>query len=980
MFEPNENPRVFHVPIGTDFSTQLVKGIQERMAGKPPEAMARLTVYVNTRRTERRIKSLFLDAGAALLPKIKLIDELARDPIASVKLPAPVSGLRRRLMLAQAVRQLLLLEKDLAPLSATFDLADNLAALLDEFQGENVPFESLDSLVDFDASGHWERARKFLAILAAETDAKNPTDAQARLRAMAEALLIHWIDEPTQDPVIIAGSTGSRGATLAFMKAVLSLPQGAVVIPGFDTCLSPSDWSDLTSGHIALDHPQAVLAKMLVSVGAEPADIESWSQDSLTFDKSRNELISLALCPAPVTNKWLEKGPSLQANLVKTTRNIALMEAQNQSEEALSIAICLRKAAEQDQRAVLITPDGDLSRRVTTILTRWGIDADASAGQPLHLTAVGIFLRLTAKLMLGDPSPQDLIALLKHPLSASANDNEVRGNHLLYTRELEKDHLRGNSPIVDFPKMQEWAAKKIPEMVLWVANLEATFKTAVPTGDHTLTDWLNWHRTFAERVNIGLSTTTDPSLWNNADGEEAMNSFASLETNADAGGKMDAATYQSLIRFVLQQAEVRDSRLSHPKIAIWGTLEARVQGADLVILGGLNEDTWPKLPKPDPWLNRAMRKQIGLPLPERRIGLSAHDFQQASAAPNIVFSRSVRDGEAPRVASRWISRLLNLINGLGDEGKASLDSMRDRGKVFIDLARTLDRPNLEIAPEPRPSPRPPVSARPKKLFATQITGLIRSPYDIYARYILGFKRLDPLRALPDARDRGIVFHKILEEFNKETNISSDNFLRISETVLNEELPWPSARALWLGRIKVMAQTIVTEEIERRKTDTIIAQEAEGSAFIELFNFTLAARADRIDRAPSGGLIIYDYKSGNPPSTKEVYAIEKQLPLEAMIALRGGFEGITTKHIEALRYIVLKGEGSSTEIPLEYKDQELLAKCWDELMMLIAQYEAEETGYTARDRPQKISFDSDYDHLSRYGEWTDSDVPDPKVVP
>ena len=58
----------------------------------------------------------------------------------------------------------------------------------------------------------------------------------------------------------------------------------------------------------------------------------------------------------------------------------------------------------------------------------------------------------------------------------------------------------------------------------------------------------------------------------------------------------------------------------HAQILIWGTLEARVQGADLLILAGLNEGSWPEAPKPDPWLNRALRHRAGLLLPERRIG------------------------------------------------------------------------------------------------------------------------------------------------------------------------------------------------------------------------------------------------------------------------------------------------------------------------------------------------------------------------
>src|SRR5690606_40649772 len=95
----------------------------------------------------------------------------------------------------------------------------------------------------------------------------------------------------------------------------------------------------------------------------------------------------------------------------------------------------------------------------------------------------------------------------------------------------------------------------------------------------------------------------------------------------------------------------------HPRLFIWGPLEARLQHADRIILGGLNEGTWPGDASIDPWLNRPMRAELAIEPPERRIGLAAHDFASGASAGGVVLTRALKVGGAPTVASRWLLRL-----------------------------------------------------------------------------------------------------------------------------------------------------------------------------------------------------------------------------------------------------------------------------------------------------------------------------------
>ena len=55
LFPPAEGPRVFALPPGADFCRALGDGLDARLAGQPPEATARVEVWVNTRRARRAL-------------------------------------------------------------------------------------------------------------------------------------------------------------------------------------------------------------------------------------------------------------------------------------------------------------------------------------------------------------------------------------------------------------------------------------------------------------------------------------------------------------------------------------------------------------------------------------------------------------------------------------------------------------------------------------------------------------------------------------------------------------------------------------------------------------------------------------------------------------------------------------------------------------------------------------------------------------
>src|SRR5262249_12475900 len=150
--------------------------------------------------------------------------------------------------------------------------------------------------------------------------------------------------------------------------------------------------------------------------------------------------------------------------------------------------------------------------------------------------------------------------------------------------------------------------------------------------------------------------------------------------------------------------------------------------------------------------------------PERAIGLAAHDFAQSAACAEVFLTRALKAEGTPTVASRWVQRLVQLTKGLKvSKDKSLYNNMVAQKDLYAGMARALATPPpaLRIAP---PYPRPPVSARPRRLSVTQIENWIRDPYAIYARYVLGLRRLEPLEAEIGPLERGNTLHRILEIF------------------------------------------------------------------------------------------------------------------------------------------------------------------------------------------------------------------------
>ena len=272
---------------------------------------------------------------------------------------------------------------------------------------------------------------------------------------------------------------------------------------------------------------------------------------------------------------------------------------------------------------------------------------------------------------------------------------------------------------------------------------------------------------------------------------------------------------------------------------------------------------------------------------------------------------------------------------------------------------------------------------------TAIEDWLRDPYTIYARHILNLQPLDPVDMPLSAADRGSAIHDALGEFTQRfaTDLPDrpDLVLRgIGEKYFAPLMERPEARALWWPRFLRIAKWFSDWEIARRADVSAISAEIRGEMAIPLDHqrsFVLSARADRIERRRDGSFAILDYKTGQPPTGKQVrMGLSPQLTLEAAILREGGFAGIPAEsHVSELAYVRLSGNNPPGEArPLELRvnpgeppqpPDAAAAEARSKLELLIRDFENESQPYTSLNLSMWSNRYGRYDDLARIKEWS-----------
>ncbi|HVY19237.1 MAG TPA: double-strand break repair protein AddB [Bauldia sp.] len=1024
-------PRVFTIPAGAPFLTvladALLGGALVPLPGGDPLALAGVTVLLPTRRAARAFSDVLAarlagKTGAAILPVIRPIgdideDEALLDPEVvsgeeGLVLPPAITPLSRRLALT---RLTLAWAKGLRhrPLGMDVDepfrvpasagdatrLAADLAGLFDDMATAEVGWVRIAKLVPDDHADYFRLTLEFLAIVSERWPEylrdTNRADPGQRRDALIRRAAAHLARNGSPGPIVTAGSTGSIPATAALLRAVARLPNGAVVLPGLDQHLDDAGWNAVGAGEDApaatYGHPQFGLKQLLTAIGIE-RDAVAPLGAPVPAAQARAVLLSEVMRPAATLEKWAHGASTAPGSL----DGLDLIVARTEQEEATAIALAMREAVETPGRtAALVTPDRTLARRVAAELARWNLVVDDSAGTRLDREPHGVFARLLLDAAASEADPVKLLALAKHPFAAFGM---ARAECREAARALELALFRGHRiaggigglatalsaayaarsdrhAAAARRRLKQWHWDRAMHLAARLASCLAPLEEASTKGASAA----EIARLLAAALVLAATDHkgADDLLWQGQGGAALAELLEGVADDPEAAALMlGPADAPFFFGALLADIAVSRPTAVDPRLHIWGTLEARLQSVDVLVLGGLDEGIWPATTRTDPWLSRAMRAEIGLPPPERRLGLAAHDFMQGVAAPQVIVTRAEKRGGAPTVESRWLQRLRALA------GKAAVDTIASRGRRYLDWARSLDVADKPPTLTPRPEPKPPLAARPASLSITEIETLIRDPYAIYARRILNLEPLEPLGRAPDGGLRGNIVHEALGNFTAEWrgpyDAAAEARLRaIAGEALKAVADFPDVHAVWALRLGAIARWLIAFEAARDVNVAARHAEIDGTMPV-IPGFTLRGRADRVDLMRDGSVAIYDYKTSTPQTERTVFAgLTPQMSLEAAMAKAGGFPGIPAgAGISELAWLKVGRIGldepyESAASKQKKQTPDLLAESATRLLRdLMAKYADPGTGYLSRARPmmEKARYIGDYDHLARVREW------------
>lgn len=925
---------VKNIPAGADFLETLAAYLR-----RDSVPLHERIILLPTQRAVRSLQKKLSDQSR-LLPSIYSLTDVADAPALLAKLmpndvvslPSAVHPLTRQTVLSQLVRT----QQPSLGLQQSLKLAESLGALLDTLNIHGVELNRLKDLAPEDLSEHWQVTWQFLSILADAWPAwlaeKQLVDASFRHRRILLQLAEYWQSHPYTGQVLAAGSTGSQPAVATLLKGIANLPNGIVVLNGLDQDLSARAWD-----HLEPQHPQYALRDLLKECGLARSDVQMIEAENILDE--RQKLLQTVMWPGAVTDQWKDVEIPLEG-----IKNIQRLDCDQVLHEAMTVAVLVLEGLQKKRQSIaVVTADRQLVRHIQTMLSSFGVAVNDSAGMPVQQSKAYQFICHIAAVVDEEFSPISVLSLLKHPLCDLGfvdHDSQVR--------DLELAVYRGPRPWPGADGLLR-SVQDLPQKDLVVALVNALQPLLSLTSSHRrVGDVISAQRDVLKMISYAFDAD-EPST-------EVQQILSYMEAAEDQQGSLPLAAHDKFLdvwESILGQKTF--DILAEGQVQIWGLLEARLHTADRVILAGLNEGVWPPLASVDPWVNRSWREELGLPSPEFHLGQTASDFVQQWSVQELFLTRSLKQDGVPTIPSRWLIRLDTLL-------KAKNLKLSEKTPYDIWAKKILQVE--DYVPQDRPQPKPDITHRPTRYAATHVETLMTDPYSFYAKHILKLRPLDFIDADPTVMERGIIVHHALERIVKESlwNISIEERQQFIEKLFADYALYPGVMAFWQPRLA----HVVDWFIETQKDIPALAEvKGEANLLVDEKVYTLYATADRIET--ENGLVIVDYKTGTPPSAKDVQSGKKpQLPIEAWIAYQGGFPGVSTD-VRAMAFWQLTGGETVAKIETAKQPMaDVITSTEAGLKDLLGIFS--EAAYVPVALPTALQVYNDYTDLARTDEW------------
>ncbi|TAL37439.1 MAG: double-strand break repair protein AddB [Alphaproteobacteria bacterium] len=1017
--------RIFTIAPDKSFLDSVAGGILAQV-GNDPLKLSDYTILVPDRATRDLLRQAFMEQSKGkpgIMPRIDAPGDMDDDDLslkisdnhilsqALMDIPQAVPELHRQLILAQ---EILKIPGMASSVQKAIKLGGELGSFLDEIQRNNLDLQKASSFVPAEFKDQWAHTAEFLKILTEtwpkELQKLGMVDPEDHKNALISIQAAHWKQHPPANPIVAVGFTDTSPAVLGLLQTVAGLPKGAVVLPGVDLQLDQKSWDVLTPVH-----PQYAFKQMLTAFGLDRAAVSEWSDnvpdpqhvranDLEKTNRERQKLLRETMRPAGTSEGWSglkgrkkAKRPHIDAEDeeaidIEALSGMDLITCSSQQEEASVIALKMRESLEVPGRtATLVTGDRSLARRVAARLRYWRIDVEDGAGETLSETPAGVFLLATANMAAEEWAPVATLEALKHPLATLGETHEAFAQKLSVLEDMVFHGPRpgpGHEGVKGVLKAAFNRAARRPDhrpladlnadkqkLDAWLDAIEAAGKPLFDKMSEGKTlpfaEFLDDHIRFAEALAKTADETGADRLWRGDDGVKAARFLTQLRDAAKYIPDLTGEDYVDVLQGLMRDVSLKSTSAPHPTLKILTPEQARLTKADIMIVGGINDESWPKRPDESPWLSPDMGKALGLPPAEAQIGHAAHQFVQATSNPNVLLSRSVRSGDAPTVASPFLTRLMMVLKG------ANLDQEIQSKTQLLEIHDAMQTP-ADVKPIAPPEPRPPSSARPKELPVTAIEKLMRDPYAVYAKYVLKLRPKTPLDASPSVAERGTFTHDALDTFVKKypdklPDNAYDELLKIGRESFETRINNPNVQAFWWPRFERIAKWFVKFEEERREMTRTLGTEVRGKLEIDMGGgevFTLTTIADRVDRNSDDQLAVIDYKTGAVPTQKSVaLGYSPQLTLEALIAFRGGFDKIDASEVGELQYWKLSGGKPAADVTKVRGDvKQLVTEANEGIQNLVKAFNDSKTPYLSTPRPEWAPRYNDYKHLSRSGEW------------